>query len=178
MTLGGRIAVMRDGRIEQVAPPLDLYARPINMFVARFIGAPAMNLVPATLRHAGGEPAIALPFMDLDAARWSRALLDWPAGSELLLGIRPQDLVPADGEPRAPSFEAGVHLTEPLGDVTVLDLEAGGAILKMVLPEERAVAYAAGDRLRVSLAPADAYLFSKESGVLIAPMPGDHRPAE
>jgi multiple sugar transport system ATP-binding protein len=116
--------------------------------------------------------------MDLDAARWSAALADWAAGSDLLLGIRPQDLLPVDGEPRAPSFEASIHLTEPLGDVTVLDLEAGGAILKMVLPEERAVAYAAGDRLRVALAPADAHLFSKESGVLISPMPGDARPAE
>src|SRR5919108_4872276 len=49
MTLGGRIAVMRDGVIEQVAPPLDVYARPVNTFVARFIGAPAMNLIPAAL---------------------------------------------------------------------------------------------------------------------------------
>jgi multiple sugar transport system ATP-binding protein len=178
LTMGERIAVLREGRIVQVGAPDELYDAPADGFVATLVGAPAMNLVPGTLRQAGDGPAIALPFMDLDAARWSGALLDWPAGSELLLGIRPQDLVPADGEPRGPSFEAGVHLTEPLGDVTVLDLEASGAILKMVLPEERAVAYAAGDRLRVSLTPADAHLFSKESGVLIAPMPGENRPAE
>ena len=49
MTLGGRVAVMRDGAIEQVAPPLEVYARPVNTFVARFIGAPPMNLIPATL---------------------------------------------------------------------------------------------------------------------------------
>jgi multiple sugar transport system ATP-binding protein len=178
LTMGERIAVLRAGRIVQVGAPDELYDAPADDFVATLVGAPAMNLVPGTLRQAGGGPAIALPFMDLDAARWSGVLLDWPAGSELLLGIRPQDLVPADGEPRGPSFEAGVHLTEPLGDVTVLDLEAGGAILKIVLPEERAVAYAAGDRLRVSLTPADAHLFSRESGVLIAPMPGPNRPAE
>jgi multiple sugar transport system ATP-binding protein len=178
LTMGERIAVLRAGRIVQVGAPDELYDGPADGFVATLVGAPAMNLVPGTLRQAGDGPAIALPFMDLDAARWSAALLDWPAGSEMLLGIRPQDLVPADGEPRGPSFEAGVHLTEPLGDVTILDLEASGAILKMVLPEERAVAYAAGDRLRVSLTPADAHLFSKESGVLIAPMPGENRPAE
>ena len=49
MTLGGRIAVMRDGALEQVAPPLEVYARPANTFVARFIGAPAMNLLPAAV---------------------------------------------------------------------------------------------------------------------------------
>ena len=77
--------------------------------------------------------------------------------------------VAADADtPPSAAFEATVHLTEPLGDVTVLDLEAaGGALVKMVLPEERAVAYGVGDRLRVGLAPADAHLFSRDSGVLI-----------
>ena len=51
MTLGGRIAVMRDGALEQVAPPLEIYATPANTFVARFIGAPAMNLLPASGRR-------------------------------------------------------------------------------------------------------------------------------
>ena len=116
---------------------------------------------------------IALPFMDLDGSRWAGALDGFPAGTELLLGLRPQDLAPVDDggdgatPPRGASFEAGVHLTEPLGDVTVLDLDAGGAVVKTVLPEERAVGYRVGDRLRVGFAPADAHLFSREAGVLI-----------
>ena len=57
-----------------------------------------------------------------------------------------------------------MHLTEPLGDVTVLDLEAGGAVLKMALPEEEALAYPPGHELAVELSLADAHLFHRETG--------------
>jgi ABC-type sugar transport system ATPase subunit len=93
MTLGGRVAVMRDGAIEQVAPPLDVYARPANMFVARFIGAPAMNFVPATL-------------VGIDA----------PAGA--VAGLRPQDVtLGASGR-----LHAIVDLVEPRGHDHLLHL--------------------------------------------------------
>ena len=93
MTLGGRVAVMRDGAIEQVAPPLDVYGRPANTFVAGFIGAPAMNLMPATL-----------------------AGVDAPPGA--LAGIRPQDVtLGVSGHLRAT-----VDLVEPRGHDHVLHL--------------------------------------------------------
>ena len=93
ITLGGRVAVMRDGAIEQVAPPLDVYARPANMFVARFIGAPAMNFVPATL-------------VGIDA----------PAGA--VAGLRPQDVaLAASGQ-----LHAIVDLVEPRGHDHLLHL--------------------------------------------------------
>jgi ABC-type sugar transport system ATPase subunit len=98
MTLGGRIAVMRGGRLEQVGPPLELYDRPANVFVARFIGAPAMNLLPAAL-----------------------ARLDAPAGA--VAGVRPQDVaIERDGplratvdlvEPRGPDHLVHVRLDAP-----------------------------------------------------------------
>jgi len=79
MTLGDRVAVMRDGRIEQLAPPLELYNRPANTFVAGFVGSPAMNLMPCAVAdgvaHAG-ELAIAMPALDGAA----------------MLGIRPPDI--------------------------------------------------------------------------------------
>ena len=173
LTMGERVAVIRAGRIVQTGTPDELYDAPGDSLVATLVGAPAMNLVPGTLRRGpnGGAPVVALPFMDLDASAWGAALAGFPAGAGLLVGVRPQDLAPvaADaGTPPPAAFDATVHLTEPLGDVTVLDLEAaGGALVKMVLPEERAIAYGVGDRLRVGLAPADAHLFSQDSGVLI-----------
>jgi multiple sugar transport system ATP-binding protein len=167
LTMGERIAVLREGRIVQVGTPDEVYDRPQDSFVATLVGAPTMNLVPATLRQGDGGPRIALPFMDLDGSRWQAPLAGWPAGSELLLGIRPQGLAPADGGDVGPRFDATVHLTEPLGDVTILDLEAGGALLKMVLPEEQALAYATGTRFEVGLALAEAHLFSRDTGVLI-----------
>ncbi len=93
MTLGGRVAVMRDGAIEQVAPPLEVYARPVNTFVARFIGAPPMNLIPATLVGAAV-----------------------PSGA--LAGIRPQDVtLGASGR-----LQAIVELVEPRGHDHLLHL--------------------------------------------------------
>ena len=93
MTLGGRVAVMRDGAIEQVAPPLEAYGRPANTFVAGFIGAPAMNLMPATM-----------------------AGVDAPPGA--LAGIRPQDVtLGVNGHLRAT-----VDLVEPRGHDHLLHL--------------------------------------------------------
>ena len=93
MTLGDRIAVMRDGRIEQADAPDTVYARPANTFVARFIGSPAMNLVPPSV---AGVTA--------------------PAGS--VVGIRPQDVVL-----QGPASVAGfVDLVEPRGHDAVVHL--------------------------------------------------------
>jgi ABC-type sugar transport system ATPase subunit len=91
MTLGGRVAVMRDGIIEQVAPALDLYARPANTFVARFIGAPAMNLIPAMVVGIEAPP-------------------------DTVAGIRPQDVELGTTGP----LHGVVELVEPRGHDHVL----------------------------------------------------------
>ena len=109
---------------------------------------------------------VELPFGELDAGRWQPTLA---SGAEVLLGIRPHDLHPARAEPKGPRFPAAVHLTEPLGDVTVIDLEAGGTVLKMALPEEDALAFRPGTDLAIELSLADAHLFYRETGVAVAP---------
>ncbi len=94
MTLASRIVVLRSGRVEQVARPLDLFNRPANLFVAGFIGAPAMNLFPARVEAGAAE------------------------GTAVTLGLRPQHLrVARDGEP---GFELRVALIEALGTETVV----------------------------------------------------------
>jgi multiple sugar transport system ATP-binding protein len=124
-----------------------------------------MNLVPGTARaHAGGM-VVELPFGEIDAGRWRQGLA---SGAEVLFGVRPHDVSPARAEPRGPRFPATVHLTEPLGDVTVIDVVAGGAVLKMALPEEEALAYAHGTGLAIELSLADAHLFHRETGVALA----------
>jgi multiple sugar transport system ATP-binding protein len=161
LTMGERIAVLREGRIVQTGTPAELYERPADSFVATIVGAPAMNLLPGTVRGRPAGAVIELPFGEVDAARWHGAVAP---GAPVTFGIRPHDLAPAGGQPNGPRFAATVHLTEPLGDVTVLDLEAGGAILKMALPEEEALAYPPGRELTVELSLADAHLFHLESG--------------
>ncbi len=167
LTMGDRVAVMRAGAIVQTDTPEALYHSPQDPFVATMVGAPTMNLIPATLGRKDAGPVIALPFQDVDGARWSEPLGDAAAGTELLFGIRPHDLVPVRGDAEGPSFRARVHLTEPLGDVTILDLDAAGTLLKTVLPEDEAVAYAVGDELDVGYSLADAHLFFRETGVHI-----------
>ncbi|MBI3048528.1 MAG: ATP-binding cassette domain-containing protein [Acidobacteria bacterium] len=135
MTLGSRVAVMRDGVIEQVAPPLELYDRPANTFVARFIGTPAMNLLPAAL------------------------ILD-DAPRDAVAGIRPQDVTVGAGPLRAT-----VDLVEPRGPDYVVHLRlaaAGEPLLLAVLTGTAPPA--AGTEISLGV-PADRlHLFDRVAG--------------
>jgi multiple sugar transport system ATP-binding protein len=107
MTLGQRVAVMRDGRIQQVDTPQELYARPANLFVAAFIGSPAMNLVEAELAHGQvrfGGYAISLPATDTT-----------PDG-QVIAGIRPEAFEDATfADPSLPRIDVKVEVVEELG---------------------------------------------------------------
>jgi ABC-type sugar transport system ATPase subunit len=135
MTLGGRIAVMREGRIEQIGPPLDVYNSPANTFVARFIGAPAMNLFPPTL--AG----IAAP-------------------ADAVAGIRPQDLVFADRG----SLPVVVDLVEPRGHDTVVHLRTVDDSGTRLVAVTSGAAPAAGTTVNVRLPRERLHLFAHNGG--------------
>ena len=163
LSMGERIAVLRDGAVVQCGTPDELYDRPVDSYVATLVGAPPMNLVAGRIEGRDGAPEIVLPFGRLDARRWRNG-----AAADVLFGIRPHDLAPAArGAAGQVSFPAVVHLTEPLGDVTVLDLAAGGAVLKMILSEEEALAFPVGAELEVGLGLEDAHLFDRASGVAL-----------
>src|SRR5918996_1042361 len=105
LTMGERIAVLREGRIVQTGTPDDLYLRPADQFVATMVGAPPMNLVPGRVKGGTDGPVNALPFADLDGSRWR----DLQAGAEGGFGLRPHDLAPA-ADSDEPGFRARVHL--------------------------------------------------------------------
>lgn len=170
LTMAERLAVLRDGRIVQTGTPEQLYAMPGDSFVATMVGAPPMNLIPGTLGQNNGGPVLSLPFAEIDAGRWRGAA---PTAEPVLFGIRPHDIAPVGGERRGPGFTAKVHLTEPLGDVTVIDLQASDSLIKMVLPEHEALAYRLGDSVDVEISMEDTHLFFRETGVLI---PSSERP--
>jgi multiple sugar transport system ATP-binding protein len=121
MTMGDRVAVMRKGEIQQVAPPQELYDRPVNLFVGGFIGSPAMNMVEATLSRSNGGYAVEAggQRIVLDQELISaRSGLQAYEGKPIVLGIRPEDLedaalasdVPADRR-----IKGKMELTEALG---------------------------------------------------------------
>jgi multiple sugar transport system ATP-binding protein len=112
MTLGDRVAVLRDGVLQQVAPPMEIYHRPANTFVAGFIGSPSMNFFRCTAGSDGGRVRISSPWFTL-TAQSEKAAKAKPEGQEILLGVRPQDIcvVPA-AEANA---VARVEVVQPLG---------------------------------------------------------------
>ena len=135
MTLSGRIAVMRDGALEQVAPPLEIYAAPANTFVARFIGAPAMNLLPTAV-----------------------AGIEAPAGA--VAGIRPQDVrVGPEGARRAT-----VDLVEPRGPDYVLHLNLDGSNTPLLAVVSGPAPPPIGAGVFVTLPPDRLHIFDQRDG--------------
>jgi multiple sugar transport system ATP-binding protein len=171
LSMGQRIGVQNHGRIVQIGTPRALYAEPRDEFVASLVGDPPINLVSATLKDVQGRRTIELPFVDIDAAPWNASLSDFPIGSKLVVGVRPQAIAPTIAGADAvggPRFAAQVFLTEPLGDVTILNIVAGASNrLKMVLPQERAWGIASDASLDCALRTDEICLFAQETGTAI-----------
>jgi multiple sugar transport system ATP-binding protein len=129
MTMGDRIVVMLDGEIQQVAVPTTLYDKPVNMFVAGFIGSPPMNFVDGTIVEEGGR----LRFRDaanalvLDVDREHYEAVDAYVKKDIVLGVRPEMFTENDGQVMRDgrSVVANVDVVEPLGSETYLYVSAG-----------------------------------------------------
>ncbi len=160
MTLADKIVIMRDGHIEQVGTPEQVYAEPNNTFVATFIGSPAMNLIDARF-EAGRLRAdhIELPLPD----RYDGALAD---GRNVTLGIRPIGVSLVDSA--SPSaIPARVEVTEFLGNEALLDLRVGSQELIAEVPAQDRPQ--AADDIAIALNPQQIHLFDGQTGLAITP---------
>ena len=125
MTMGDRVAVMRKGELQQVAPPQTLYERPVNLFVGGFIGSPAMNLLEADIERRNGRLAVRIGDHALalnEALMAYRPQLESYTGKRVVVGIRPENLEDAALEPDTPEdhkLRGVVVLREPLGSEIV-----------------------------------------------------------
>ena len=163
MTMASRIAVMNHGEVQQFAPPDEVYNRPANLFVARFLGTPPMNTVPAKLAAEGdaliavingtarlplnGQPAAARPYV----------------GRDVFLGIRPECISDRPGGAR---LEAEVEMSEPTGAETLVLLRVGSERLRArVAPDAR---LALGKPASFSVDTRTACLFDPQTERLIA----------
>jgi multiple sugar transport system ATP-binding protein len=117
MTLADRIVVMNDRRIQQLGPPMEIYSRPANTFVARFVGSPAMTLAPAEMMAPEG-PHAAVRLGDGSEVQTRVPLEGLPAGGPLQIGLRPESVRVASGA--AASTVAKVELVERLGERTLI----------------------------------------------------------
>jgi multiple sugar transport system ATP-binding protein len=121
MTLGDRVAVLRDGVLQQLGPPEEVYQRPVNVFVASFLGSPAMNLLPGRLESSGEAATVRLGSQQLALDAQERAAhARAGAGTDVIVGLRPEALSPVAGATGQRVLRAEVALTESLGsDVLV-----------------------------------------------------------
>lgn len=155
MTLANRIVVMAEGRIEQVGAPMDLYARPATLAVARAIGSPGMNLMPATIVARDAQGAT-LRLGDGAMVAADAAVPDGAIGSEATLGIRPEHLrAAADG-----AFAGPIELFERLGPLSFAHLGGQGEPIVAQLPGDSAIRL--GEQLRIGAAARDVHLFAPD----------------
>ncbi len=158
MTLASRIAVMKEGRIQQIGAPAEVYARPANRFVAGFLGSPGMNFIEGRLDSAEGRMYFEAEGLRLDVSGYDFAVRP-EAGMPATLGVRPEHIHARQGG----GFEALVVLVEPMGNHQVLWLERAGTQLAVMLAEDETVVVDshigfAIDADRISL-------FERDSGV-------------
>ena len=166
MTLGERVVVMRDGRVQQVGTPLAVYGKPVNKFVAGFIGAPAMNFLDVTIRMQAGTLVAESPAVKVAVNEISYPALEAWQGRRVILGVRPEHLALGDGV-LSRSFQAKVEVVEQLGSEILLETRVGDArVTAARVPPETLVS--AGDQVRLSVQPGRLHFFDPESENVIA----------
>ncbi len=173
MTMGDRIVVMKDGVVQQTAPPMEIYNEPANLFVATFVGSPQMNLLKGTLIETGGGPlfketggVVEVPLQHHNGARQY-------VGKEVVLGIRPEQvhLLESQESPCAPHlapFEAVVDVVEPMGAETHLYATTGANTV--ICRSEKQIDHSVMNQcLRFAINTQKVHLFDPETTKRILP---------
>ena len=158
MTLGDRVAVLRGGLLQQLGSPAELYANPRNLFVAGFIGSPAMNFLPGTLRRAGGTTQVELDDGTRIAAPARAVGTD---GQPVILGTRPEHLTLA-----STGIPSTVIVVEPTGADTFVSCRHGASHLAAVFRERHD--FAPDSTIHLQPDSDRAHLFDGASGKRLA----------
>jgi multiple sugar transport system ATP-binding protein len=162
MTMADRIVVMRDGVVEQIGEPLELYDRPRNLFVAQFIGSPAMNVINGKLRQAGADTVVETQ----DGIRWP-VLRELGAGDglDVSYGVRPEHLEVVECGSTG-SVPGEVVVVEPTGAETELLVRSGTSDISVISRGRANIG--PGDQIALRVMPGSVHLFDRKSGSRIA----------
>jgi multiple sugar transport system ATP-binding protein len=169
MTLGQRIVVLKDGRIQQIDTPMALYNRPANLFVATFLGSPKMNLLQGEVAEDGAGLALRIAeglALSLPSGGDAASVLAGRAGQSLTIGLRPEDL--RLGEQSPSTVSARVEAVEPVGNEAFLDLSCAGSELVVRLPPHGLPA--AGDTVHLGYAADRMHFFDPATGQRLEPL--------
>ncbi|KRG42823.1 glycerol-3-phosphate transporter ATP-binding subunit [Stenotrophomonas pictorum JCM 9942] len=167
MTLGQRIVVLDEGRVQQIDTPMALYQRPANLFVAGFLGSPAMNMLRGRLKSSSVD-GLALELADGPLLPLGGLTLSpgW-FGTEIVVGVRPEHLQPSEA---VGHFSAVVEGVEPVGNEIFVNLRHGAQPLVMrVAPQPLP---APGERVGVAVTPAALHFFDAGTGQRLEWVPG------
>ena len=165
LTMADRIAVMRDGRIEQVDTPHNVFQHPANLFVAGFIGTPQMNLVPTTLTGSDGDGLADFTFKSGQTLRIKvdPAVSTLAPGAKVTLGVRPRNLEMTN-EPTEDSLSTKIDMVEPMGAETLAHMSDGHHDLRLVT--DWRVPLAEGDQVHTRFPPGVTHVFTEDEQVL------------
>jgi multiple sugar transport system ATP-binding protein len=162
MTLGDRVVVMKDGLVQQVGEPLELYNEPANRFVAGFIGSPAMNFLTVRVSQSNGAMWARNEGVEIKVPAEIAGRLGRHVGEQAALGIRPENIhVATVADPPELGFDAVVEVVEKLGSETLLDVAVGGET--MVASVEPTVRVAIHEKLRLAVNPDRMHFFDMSS---------------
>ena len=166
MTLGDRVVVMKDGWVQQVGEPLELYGRPANKFVAGFLGSPAMNFVDVSVGESDGALWAEAKGLRVKVPPGAIERVRKHGGKRLTLGVRPEAMRLANRTDSSASlgdcsFDSEVDVVEPLGNEILLNFRVGG--VPMVARVDPGVRIKAHDTLRLALDPARLHFFDAET---------------
>lgn len=158
MTLGQRIVVLDRGIIQQIDAPMQIYEQPVNLFVAGFLGNPAMNFFRGRLRQAEG------PVLEGDAVQLHVPGIKAQAGQDIVAGVRPEDLhiVEDTGAPQGTSIAATVELVESIGNEAFIHARSGG--WSMIARTSPYSLRPIGARITLQIAPARIHFFDAQTG--------------
>ena len=165
MSMPDRVAVLREGVVQQVDTPEDVYHRPVNRVVATVVGSPPMNFIPCTVGGRNGGLKLKHDLFEVDVATRGLALGETLAeGAECLIGVRPEDVrVHAGG---GEAFGATVYASEPLGGETVVDLQVGHTLVKALAPPS--ADFAQDAPVQVVLDPTRLHVFTAEGEAVVS----------
>jgi multiple sugar transport system ATP-binding protein len=171
MTMGDRVAILQAGALEQIGTPLELYERPVNVFVAGFIGSPAMNLLPATLDDSGDAWYASVGGSRVLIPPKEHAALRPFAGHDILLGLRPEDFVSTEDvrEGEHGVIQATVARAESLGSelLVYFSMNGGATSLPLTARLDRRAAVQQGAPTRIGVDLQRLYFFDPKSGAAI-----------
>lgn len=158
MTLSDRLAVMRGGFLQQVGTPLEVYNKPNNVFVAKFLGSPSMNFIPCELRTNAGVGTLSAPGFNYNLDDALRSLGERAADGKVILGIRPED-IRVNRQANGGGLNCRVDLLEPMGSLNIIYANTGND--RLVVTVEPGFFVTPGETISLQLDASKVHLFDR-----------------